>query len=265
MLTHSPISGDSGTSGPQAAPGPLGQSESPGAWPGGAGFSGHFGEQTLPGPLGPPPPSQLAKHPGHPASWPGPRAHPVISGGCGRPEGGQGRLGAPRAEGAASAPPTPFPACSASGREGQGRERPGLQCGPLPQCARLTPHSWLGRPSPAWQHIWGNGPPPRSHEAICRLRSLQRARPTAPLQAAPSPEAHHWPEAWQGRLGGTPRATRSLIPSPVSSLTVEGTVPCCLGNPFCLGACVGLSIPAGPTPTSAFRVSGEWLPGVAGG
>ena len=50
MLTHSPISGDSGTSGPQAAPGPLGQSESPWAWLGGAGFSGHLGEQTLPGP-----------------------------------------------------------------------------------------------------------------------------------------------------------------------------------------------------------------------
>ena len=84
-----------------------------------------------PWPLAPLPPSQLAKHPGHPASWPGPRAHPVVSGGYGRPEGGQSRLGAPRAEGAAS---TPVPACSASSREGRRRERPGLQRAPPTLC-----------------------------------------------------------------------------------------------------------------------------------
>lgn len=158
MLTHSPISGDSGTSGPQAAPGPLGQSESPWAWPGGAGLQwADLGEQTSPAPgLCP---SQLAKHPGYPASWPGPRLT-LSSAAAAGPRVDRAGLGVPRAEGAASTLPPPSLACSASSRRRR-RERPSLQCA-LPQhCACLTPSRlWLGRPSPAARPGKRAPPPP---------------------------------------------------------------------------------------------------------
>lgn len=108
MLTHSPISGDSGTSGPQAAPGPLGQSESPWAWPGGAGFSGHLGEQTLPGPRPLCPP----------ANWPNTQVTRRAGQGLGSPcrqrrlqqaRGWTGPSGSAQGRGCRIHPPTPHP------------------------------------------------------------------------------------------------------------------------------------------------------------
>lgn len=101
MLTHSNLRRRA-ASGPQAAPGPLGQSESNDSAKDGAGFSGHLGgaDPPWPRPLCPPanwPNTQSAgelARPGSPLSS-------AAAAAC-RPEGGQGRLGVPRAEGAAS-------------------------------------------------------------------------------------------------------------------------------------------------------------------
>lgn len=225
MLTHSPISGDSGTSGPQAAPGPLGQSESPWAWPRWRWL------QWAPWGADPPwPPASLPQPIGQTPRLPGELARASLTLSSAAAAAG------PRVDRAVwecpgqrvPHPPShpPIPACSASSREGGEGNAQSTVC-PLPTLRLPDATLVVGQAQPGCSPSGGSGPPAPGHEAITAWGLWKGAQAHClPAETGPQPRS-------------TPVATGS-------SLTVEDVPPAAEGT--CRPIC-----PAGPTPASAFQ------------
>ena len=175
------------------APGQLGPVSVPAGWLGSTGSSGllggHLLERPLPSPPAPPPPGQLAEQPRDPTCRPGPRAYPLAGGRHGRPKGGRGRLGAPRAEGAA------FTSWSPKG------------WGSGPGAVEARAHGSTSQPPPA----------PRPQPPLCPLdaallvkearghsSTLLKRSATCPGNVAPVGCWEHWCQAHPGVFAGSP-------------------------------------------------------------